>query len=52
MVIALTDQERYGLACRFYRRGEIAVLALELGRLQCAVSDDDGRHQLVEMTLG
>ena len=31
VVIALADQERYGLARPLYRRGEIAVLALKLG---------------------
>src|SRR5262245_8158173 len=51
VVIALANQERNGLACRFNRRREIAILALELRGFQCAMSDDYGCHQLVEMAL-
>src|SRR5215813_314699 len=51
VVITLANQERNGLACCFNRRREITILALELGRFQCSMSDDDGSHQLVEMAL-
>ena|SRR6516162_7430131 len=52
VVVAFHHGERDRLAGGLDRGGEIAALALELGRLQGAVNQRDRRYQLVEMTLG
>src|SRR5262249_56746459 len=51
VVVALADKELDGLAGGFDCRVEVARLALELGRLAGAVSENEGRVELVEMTL-
>ena len=51
VVAALHHRDRHRLADSFHRRGEVAALALEVGRLERAVGDDDRRAQLVDVAL-
>src|SRR5882672_11856300 len=51
MVVALGDEQLRGLARGFHRGGEIARLALELGRLERAVGQHHRRVEAVEVAL-
>ena len=51
MVVALAYEKFYRLARFLHRRGEIAVLPLELGCFERPVGDDDRGEQFLEVTL-
>src|SRR5439155_26496163 len=51
VVVAFADEQLHRFAGCLDRRSEFARLALELWCLECAVGDDDGGVELVEMTL-
>src|SRR5262249_22382434 len=52
VVIALHDREADRLAGGLHGSVEIAALALEFRRLQCAVDEAHRSHELIEVALG
>ena len=51
MVVAFAYEKFYRLPRFLHRRGELAVLALELGCFERTVGDDDWGEQFLEMAL-
>src|SRR5689334_14915626 len=51
VIVALGDNQADRLAGRLHRRGELAILPLELRRLVGAVGDDQRAVEAVEMAL-
>jgi hypothetical protein len=51
VIVALADPQLDWLACRLHGRVEVPALALELGRLERTVGEDERGVQAVEMAL-